>query len=389
MSRPTIYLMPVSFGYGPAALAIAVAEALHRKQPGVRVIGIADGLALELLAGSEHFAADHVVAVEEGAVPAQIGEDRDAVCVGFADFDRLDVAHARGAFTVLVDPLFWMWPDPPGCAGSVDRYLALQFPGIEEQAQRCGLAQNARFRIVPQVVEHALALPRTARRQGVLLNLGGGVAPGVDTTAFLAALVDVTANALTVTGDGSLLVATSTAVAARLAPNAPRGVEIRALSRADMIDQLGVRARLVTVPGQSILWEALAARTPTVLVPGSNYSQHRQAALYHDQLINVPVLGWADLPGFASAPAGLPEAQGLALAAEAGRAFATNAAARATLTDWLHRTLRQPPAAPELSPGSVWRDLTGAEVIAAEILSLLGDAIADPDRAAERDRADA
>lgn len=364
MSGATVYLMPVSFGYGPAALAVGVAEALRRRHPALRVCGVADGLAREFLLACDAFAAEDVLPAAADQLPV-VDPGAGSVWVGFADFDRLGRAVERGYCSVMVDPLFWMWASPPALLQEDVTYLALRFPGIDATAPPDGLGRIARFRVVPQVVESGFARAAARQRRGYLLNLGGGIAPGVDNLDFLQALVDVAHAA----ADGTdLLVASSAAVTAALTvPAGATNVSIRTLDRREMIEELSTRARLITVPGQSIIWEALTARIPTVVVPGSNYSQHRQSVLYREEFRNVPLLGWDELPGLDLAPAGLPESDGLAFAAGCGHRFAGSTSARATLQAWLRAALQQPAQPPDLPTGSVWRDLDGAEIIADEI----------------------
>lgn len=362
-SETTIYLVPVSFGYGPAALAVAVARALRQHQPHLRVAAVADGLAAELLADSGVLDAASVIRVDAGRLPEDIATDRHAVWVGFADFNRLGLAAERGHRSIMVDPLWWMWEKPPALSeAGLQRYLVLRFPGIEQTLPE---AAAPTFRVVPQVVEAGFDGPQPADRSGVLLNLGGGFAPGIDSLPYLQAVVDIVASCCP---DTDVLVASSSEIIARLAPpQESTHLSLRSLRRPEMLHELRQRARLITVPGQSIIWEALAAQIPTIIVPGTNYSQHRQVPFYQSELRNTPLLPWDFLPGYQSAPAGLAQPQGLVHASEASHRFAADPAARAVMQAWLRAALLLPEAAPSVAAGSVWRELNGAEVIAQEI----------------------
>jgi hypothetical protein len=377
MTELTVYLMPVSFGYGPSALAVAVARAVRHRHPYLRVAAVADGLAWELLAGSGVFPNGHVIEAPAGELPIALTSNQDATWVGFADFDRLHRTVRLGLRSIMVDPLWWMWDEPPALLREGLRYLALRFPGIEQSAPQ-GVDGN--FRVVPQVVETGIGGSAAADRSGVLLNLGGGVVPGVDSLAFLQAVVDVVSASC---ADTDLLVASSAEVVARLSvPTWSGNVALRNLSRLKMIRELTERAMLLTVPGQSIIWEALAAGIPTIVVPGSNYSQHRQSVYYREELRNVPLFGWDDLPGYELAPAGLPEEQGLRHAAQCGRKFAGDGSARALMRTWLCAALRAPRSAPSVSEGSVWSDLSGADVVADEIAAAAAAVLGAPQKPA-------
>jgi hypothetical protein len=358
------YLIPVSFGFGPAALATAVAKELRSHCPQLLLTGVADGIALEFLRASRLFDG----ALEEaapGQLPDPMRDDRGAVAVFFADFDRLGRARELGVPSVVVDPLYWMWDRDPVEPSTVDTYFALAFPGVPERVGRRGDAARS-VRLVPQIVDRDLPDP-AARRRGVVLNLGGAVAPSGDSTRYLRALIQVVAGLV----EDGLLVTCSTLAASRIGDDLPPGVTIAALPSDRMLDALGTRARLLTLPGQSIMWEALHMRIPTVVLPGANYSQHRQAEAYQRYFSGAEFITWDEFPGYGTLPAGLPEDKGVACAAQLGDRLAAEEAARALLTERLADLLAVAPATPPtLRDGHPWSSFDGASEVAREVVRL-------------------
>lgn len=360
MNEATVYLVPVTFGFGPAALAAAVARQIRARHPETKVTGVADGIALDFLRGSRIFNG----ALEDslpGELPDSIGHSDQAVAVFFDDFDRLRQAQTRNLRTVVVDPLYWMWDRDPADPATVDLYLAVAFPGVAERIRERGADAQA-IRVVPQIVDQAV--PPVRGRSGMVLNLGGAVAPMGINHAYLRALIEVVASVLS--AGQSLLVTCSAAAAQAIGRAGPIcGATITELPSAQMLATLGRCARLLTLPGQSIMWEALQMQTPTVVLPGANYSQHRQLAAYQRFFSGIPFISWDDLDRYRTLPAGLPEARGVALATELGDRLATDRAARSQLADLIACALAAEPAtAPVLRDGHPWADFGGAAEVA-------------------------
>jgi hypothetical protein len=366
VSDTTVYLAPETFGFGPAALATAVARQIRLRHPDVQVAGVADGIAADFLNASQVFDG----AVTESppkTLPESLGTEVCGVVVVFGDFDRLKVARARDLRTVVVDALYWMWDSDPVEPDTVDLYFALAFPGVAERVSRRGPHARS-IRIVPQIVDLALPAPET-ERSGVVLNLGGAVAPMGSNHTYLHALVELVAGAV---GDEELLVTCSSAAAAALRRLGPvRGATIAELPFDQMMTTLGRCSWLLTLPGQSIMWEALRMQAPTVVLPGANYSHHRQLGAYRRFLADIRFIAWDDLDGYRTLPAGLPEKDGVARAVEQGDRLVTDQKARGRLAELIASALSADRAKPPtLRDGHPWSAFDGAVQVADEIAAL-------------------
>lgn len=367
MTEVAVYLVPTTFGFGPAALATAVGRQIRARHPDIPVVGVADGIALEFLRGSEVFG-DAIEESSPGAMPDHAGRDGPAVAVFFGDFDRLRAASGRDIRTVVVDALYWMWDHDPADPAAVDLYLALAFPGLAERIRQRG-ARASGIRVVPQIVDSVPPSP-DGKRSRTMLNLGGAIAPMGSNHAYLRTLIEIVADA--VRGAVDLQVTCSSAAAEVLSQDGPiSGAAITPLTSGQMMTALGQCARLLTLPGQSIMWEALQMQAPTVVLPGANYSQHQQLRAYQQFFSGIPFIAWDDIDGYATLPAGLPEPQGVALAADLGNRLASDNGAQAQLAALIGAALTGEAArSPQLQPGHPWSDFSGAAQVANDVAAL-------------------
>ncbi|GIJ51920.1 hypothetical protein Val02_88060 [Virgisporangium aliadipatigenens] len=365
-----VYLVPATFGFGPAALATAVARWLRQHHPEVPVFGVGDGIAHDFLRDSGLFG-DRLLLAEVDGLPDAVGRDPRAVTVFFGDFDRPLVARERGLRTVVVDALYWMWTADPLRPDLVDRYLALAFPGVAERIAAQGAPARG-IRLVSQIVDE-MPDAAPAARSGTVLNFGGAMSPMGGNHTYLRALIDVVTE---VVGDpdGITVTCSSGAADAIRRLGAPVRARIADLPFDEMMRTLATSERLVTLPGQSIMWEVLRAGVPTVVLPGANYSHHRQVGSYQQFFADVPFITWDRLDGYETLPAGLSEDKGVARAVELGTRFATDAAARETLKALLREAIDRPAKAPTLRPGNPWSSFDGAAQVGREVLALAGQA---------------
>ena len=107
---------------------------------------------------------------------------------------------------------------------------------------------------------------------------------------------------------------------------------------------------------------------------GANYSQHRQLGAYRRFFAGSPFIGWDDLDGYHTLPAGLPEDCGVALAIELGNRLSADQCGRRQLAKLVTDILSAgPPEVPTLRDGHPWPDFGGAVQVADEICALAGE----------------
>lgn len=334
-------------------------------------MGVADGSAYDYLCTNDAF--ESVVRAPPGRLPDGL---RPSVAVCVLDFKRAAAARERGRRVLVVDSLFWMWHELPLDPAETDGYLCLEFPGVVPRVRGLNPSSRARARVIPQVLGAVGPAPAT-RRGGVVLNLGGGFLPLADSWHYLGILVDLVARTTGRSRPGELLTVTgSRPVVAALANRSWNpDVRIAQLSPRQMSEAVAQASLLITLPGQNTTFEGLVLATPTVLVPGLNYSQHRQVVAFLEWIESMPTYSWADLPGYGLLPAGLSEGDAGLLAMDLGARFAHDHQAQAQFFDWLAPHVATPPAPPRLAEGAPWTGFDGADHVARAALALTGWAL--------------
>lgn len=368
MKKASVYLVPITFGFGPASHAAAIARELRALSDELRLVGVADGIAADFLTASGLF--DEVIVEDKaGEVPAELPHRGEpAVAVAIVDFERALAIRQQGTPVVMVDALYWMWDRDPIDPASVDRYLCLAFPGVADRVQANGGA-SSQIKVIPQILD-TLPPPAT-ERSGVVLNFGGAVAPFGSNSEYLGALVNVVADVL---GPDQDLLVTCSAHAGELLSRGglPGNARVSQLTSDEMLRELGERELLLTLPGLSIMWEALRSEIPTAVLPGANYSQHRQVIAYQRHFASTPILTWNDLPGYEQLPPAMPEEQGGARALGLGREFAADPAARKLVGNWLRRIIGSRDLAPPALVGQhPWSSFDGAKYVVTEVIDML------------------
>lgn len=362
-----IVLAPATFGYGPASHAVSVARALRQKSD-MRIVAVADGAITSYLGKCMIF--DAVFEANSGDLPAapEFKLGMQCVVVAITEFARAIAAKKRGFAVVVVDALYWMWRSDPMDVRTADAYLCLAFPGV---AYRIAQIQPPcrTLKEIPQIAEpepRKLSNPRT----GLLLNFGGGITPFGFSYDYAATVVQVVQDAIASVGSGELLVTCSDVARTELESRGIRA-DIQSLALHEMIRELLSRSVLITLPGLSIMWEAVRTHIPTFVLPGISYSQHQLVKEYKRFFQGVSFFTWDELPGYGLLPPGMDEAAGVRAATNIADTFARDSDGIQRLKNWLTPGLLRAPVFPSLIAGHPWGDFSGAEKVADEVLHLL------------------
>ncbi|MCX5643241.1 MAG: hypothetical protein NTZ17_00935 [Phycisphaerae bacterium] len=328
----TICIRPVPFCYGPTAIAIAVARQF-RAIKGVRLVAIGDAPSLDLLE-SEDGIFDAVIRGKDASSCVRSAQAESATLyISVCDFEFAEAVRreAPSQHLVFVDPLLWMWHEPPEALGKCDLYCALDFPGVRELAREYGL-DDRHFAVVPQVAEwRGKRVPKSDSIRRVLVNLGGMQSAFGCNMPLAEAMCEEIAHAAAASTTCRVRVCTGNAIAEELRESSMHWppIEIASLDKAAFDDALGACDCLLTVPGMSIVFESCLAKTPTFFLLPLNYSQHLQLAHYREMFENVPGVFLEDLGEYDELKPGMPEANGVAAAAAIGSKFAGDIEARA------------------------------------------------------------
>ena len=258
------------------------------------------------------------------------------------DFAKI-IYENFGKKVIFIDPLYWMWDKDPMDVELCNKYYALNFPGVSERVAktRQRLSDLDILRIVDAVRDNrTLSKVSTTKTKNLLLiNFGGMQYPfgsninlALTMTKIILEVVlsENIYNEIVICGGGEPIRQISESlnqinkkVRVRISPQKP----------IEFLKLLASCRTLVTVPGMSIVYEALYLSKPTIFILPLNYSQHLQVTIYKKMLKNAAYITWNDLEGYQTLPPGLPEEEGVKLAVELGNKFYLDLHAQARFKD--------------------------------------------------------
>ncbi len=255
----TCVVQAISFGFGPASHATAIAGALDAKVgASIHLVGVGEGIAAEFMEQSGAFDVVLHGNVEKGEVISDaVGEASCVVSVG--DFDFIRACAAQGKPAALVDALYWMWDEDPLPLDEASLYFVLDFPGVRQRLAAVGKPGRHAV-VVPQIVSYADALPdrEGSDKRCIVINFGGVVTPFGTPFDFVGAMLK---DILAVIGDvfDDVVVAGGAPVMRVLEQRFGgdrSGIRFGPFSAPEFLRYLASCQRLLTVPGMSVAVEA-------------------------------------------------------------------------------------------------------------------------------------
>lgn len=256
-----------TFGYGPAAKAVAIAERLCAREVSTAFVG--SGLALELAARSTAFAETVEAKPGSGAARVALRAARRVVCV----MDPYMAAYALelGRPLSVADSLFWMWHRIPESFLRARPYWVQRFVGVEQR--------RAEVSPKPVVVGPIVAeRPKTqGERYGLVVNLGGSGSPhdGPYSVPYARFVVDAFLRSelherfrdktILIAGDGCVR-----DLRGAISSPTPR---LSSLSHQDARVAIASAELVLSCPGLTTTLEAFSWGTPVLFLPPQNYSQ--------------------------------------------------------------------------------------------------------------------
>jgi hypothetical protein len=363
-------LCALALGYGPAAKAIALAEALRAR--GVRSRFAGSGIALELARRERAF--DAVSELEpggNGAARAALLEG-DAV-ISLMEPELAALAADAGRPLHVVDSLFWMRDAIPAAFRAARHYWVQDFPGVRE---RLGELAGA-----PRVVGPVLGrLPaRAADASGVVVNLGGaGAAEGGANAgpeyAELVVRALLRTRALAAGAAPVTLLAGDACVRGLRArfPSAP--LRFASLARTEALATFARAGRVLTSPGLTATLEGFALGVPLSYLPPQNYSQWWILDALQSAGLAPSALAWPELvSNHGIEPLQAPDVRRARLAAVL-RDCARDPKTEALLAERIDAALAADPAGLAAAQARFFRGLgaPGADAVAARVATDLG-----------------
>jgi hypothetical protein len=385
MAQKSIVFQAIPFCFGPAAHIIAVAEQVLSRgcDDSIKTIGLASGTVLDLLRKSNIL--NNIIEYNtntelNSAVLNTLDKTDIIVCIG--DFDFLRIASSYRHKILFVDALFWMWDSIPPEFGMAHKTFVLDFPGVRERLHQYLREKNPCPDI--EVLDQFCAVfphrTKPMKNGNILVNFGGIDSPlGANDNLLLSLIEDIVMAWKDISTDNMLEIRGGTQALERILDKTELsmdGVIFGAIGQQDFFHSLHSCSHLLTVPGMSIVYEALHTKIPTMFLLPLNYSQHGQMAFYSNALVDPSCIKFEDLPGFGKLPNQLPEKDGIAMAFEYGKRFRDNPEARAILrsrvSDFLLNQSAESLRLNNNSNNDFLRNVCGAGILADIILQYIG-----------------
>jgi hypothetical protein len=388
--KKTIIFEAVSFGYGPASIAIAIAEELYeevrsRSIP-IKLIALGKDVSYELFSSSNLF--DKVLEFRDYDLKNWSLNIKDEL--QRADIIiSIDPDFANAVYKILrrkvifIDPLYWMWVKDPIDINLCEKYYALNFPGVSDKvAKTRSKILNPDILKVVDAVRDNRTLSRVSSietKDLLLINFGGMQYPfGSNVNLALSMTKIILDVALSLDHYNEVIICGGGKPIKQLAESLNRvneKVKVRTSPQEpfEFLKLLASCRTLLTVPGMSIVYEALYLSKPTLFILPLNYSQHLQVKIYKEILKNATFITWDDLEGYQMLPPGLPEEEGVKLAIELGEKFHSDLNAQAEFKDLVTKFFSSKSLLKGISLKEGFElGFNGAQQIAKDIFSKLG-----------------
>lgn len=335
-SRPYIVFQADSFCFGPASIALAIGKQIKEKTGNsyFKLIALGQGTSYELFSSSSVF--DECYVFEYSCLDEIPNSMKDILLQSFiimsvADFHFAKLVSSLGLKVIFIDPLFWMWDKVPIRIDTCAQYYAVDFPGVSEKIDEFALhfPDDKKPIIVNAIRDNSsLASVASAHSNMLLINLGGMQCPfGYNLELILSmcrCILEVTLeeklyDKILICGGGEPI-----KYLAEQFRDYGRKVEVESLPQRKFFVQVASCRTLMTVPGLSIVYEALYFSKPTLFLLPLNYSQHLQSAIYRKILKNYCFVSWGKMPGYQELPPNLLEENGIRLSFQQGKKFSSD-----------------------------------------------------------------
>lgn len=337
--KPLILLDAAPFCYGPISTLLAVIDELG--DDAVDFVLLASGTSAEF-AAARRDRIEIVACNTESEADLARHEALFRRCALFVcNTNPTSAAYAKelGCRVAYIDTLFWMWDRVDPRVARADLFLVQEFAGVAENRARIG-AEIAAFQLVGPLIASA---PRRTDPGGACIVSFGGIessltVPG-QTNRYPWWMARLLLAALArrpryeryrLCGRDHVM----RSVAAEL--GAPADVAFGFVPHDEFVAEIGRAGLYLLSPGLTGVYEAVAARPPTVLLLPQNYSQQLQAQTFiDDPRWGLRGLDWRHVYDEFVMPRFLGEAEAVAQLNEVILRFERDAAAQARYVDRL------------------------------------------------------
>ncbi len=355
IEKNSVILYPSSFGYGPVVHALLILKVLKEKNPNIRYFLISDNYINQIILQSKIIDRDSIMTSEDLNRFNKRGKSKTLV-ITITNNEVLPKLSTFNVEVLVVDALLWMWNKIPDIPNNVIAYMALSFPNVKSRI--CQISKKTKAKVIDQITVTPKANENT--RAGLIINLGGSFSPFGCSYPYLACLIkDI--NEISQSQDVTV---TCSETCKKYLVKLGVKVKMITLNPFEMIDLLVKSDTLITLPGLSIVWDAVLSKIRTIVVPGINYSQHLQPKSYKRFLENLPIFSWDDIEGYESLDAGLEEHIAVEKSISIANRFAKDSNGRSQLKQWMIGKLKLRNNIPYLGSNHPYGGFNGTEHVA-------------------------
>ena len=387
----TILIEAVPFGYGPASIATAIAEELRDEAKDnnipIKLIALGKDVSYELFSSGNLF--DEVWAFENYNLGSWHINIKEKVIESDIIISSIDPDFAKAVYNnfgkrvIFIDPLYWMWDEDPINVELCEKYYVLNFPGVSERVARVRnkLSHPDVLRIVDAIRDtRTLSKVSAVKTKNLLLiNFGGMQYPFGSNVDLAIAMTEIILDVILLENiyDEIIICGGGTPIR-QLAKslnqvNEKVRIKVSPQKPIEFLKLLASSRTLITVPGMSIVYEALYFSKPTLFTLPLNYSQHLQVMVYKSMLKNAEYITWDDLEGYYTLPPGLPEEKGVRLAVELGKKFCSDLHAKSKFKNLIVEYFKSESLLKGIALSEKFNiEFNGANQIAKEILNEMG-----------------
>lgn len=299
-----VLMVSEPFGYGPTGSLMLCRSQLDQSGLDFRYAG--PSFAQDIV-DEEHFEACYYLQMGDDlkshlTAPLQWADV--VICPANIEIARL--ATEAGCRVVVLDPLFWFWPNVPPFNTDGMIYLCPNFTGVVERVVALPDSIRHQFRVLPPPILQRKSKPLDSPST-VLVNLCGLINSIQTLSGYVAPVVEPLMEALRDNGWEKIICVGGGGVANQLLDE--NGPKFEVLRHEAMLTSIAQADLFVTCPGINSAMEGLGLGVPIVFLPPQNASQAFQRSAFVDGGAATPDLDWDSFTDFDSRWTARPESE--------------------------------------------------------------------------------
>ncbi|WP_195694567.1 hypothetical protein [Priestia megaterium] len=309
-----------SFGYGPISKLLTICKELKNTDCELLLVG--NGICIELASHTEYFKEiinfDFNKADQLSELEYIKGAD---LWLDVLEPLACPIANKLNIPFIYVDSLFWMWDKIHPMLKDVSHYIAQDFPGVREKVKdfQQEIHKNVeKFHISTPIVDKSFLKDQQSNSDLLMINFSGIETPLSKPNEIMNypdSLFQMLVKALNNSRYDEIIVTGNKKVMNQLDNKyGPifRG-EFKHLSHDEFLKTLNRSKMIITSPGLTLTYEAMAYKVPIRFLPAQNYSQALMLKRHRSSGFTDISFDWSDIYSHYQIKKDLPEEEGVEL----------------------------------------------------------------------------